>query len=255
MSRMVQALRQLDLAAPAASFPAELAVMDEPQRTRPQRSAGTPYEASLAQGPGNTRLARQYRRLTENVVNEFPVSRGATLFISGAGPTSHVADVAGQLAVELTRTSDVEVLLVDADAERKVLTQRFAASGERGLSENLLEGSLASEAILQSAVPRLRFLPMGSSALTRRTVVWQAVESLLGDLRRTSQFVVLASDRCSGPLAEAISRYADGTYLVVQLGGSEIPQLNQAVSSLTAAGARLLGCIATGVGQGTPGPT
>jgi len=249
MSRMVQALKQLDhgvLPTPQAVENLPTAVEAQP---RTQRSAGTTYEVSLAQGIGNARLARQYRRLVENVVNEFPATTGGTLFITGVAPTCHVADVAGQIAVELTRTADIDVLLVDADADRKVLTQRFAANNERGLSESLHEGTLASAAILHAAVARLRFLPFGNASLTRRTVAWQAVEGMLVDLRRTSRFVIFASDGCDTPLAEAVSRYADGSYLVVQAGCSENEHFGQTLANLTAAGARLLGCIATGVGE------
>ena len=140
------------------------------------------------------------------------------------------------------------MLLVDADGDRKVLTQRFAAGNERGLSESLHEGTLASAAILHAAIPRLRFLPFGNAGLTRRTVAWQAVDSMLADLRRTCRFVIVASDQCDSPLAEAVSRYADGSYLVVQIGRSDHRQTQLALSRLTAAGARILGAVATGVG-------
>ncbi len=249
MSRMVQALKQLDHV-PTATVTVAATTLPPPAQAQPRtrRSAGTTYEVSLAQGIGDARLARQYRRLLDSISNEFPVSRGGTLFITGVEPTGHVADVAGQVAVELTRTADVDVLLVDADAERKVLTQRFAAGNERGLSESLHEGTLASAAILHAAVPRLRFLPFGNAGLSRRTVAWQAVEGMLTDLRRNCRFVIVASDQCDGPLAEAVSRYADGGYLVVQVGRSGRRQMQTALSRLTAAGARILGTIATGVG-------
>ena len=247
MSRMVQALKQLDPGVEPPPQPLETVTPTSEDLPRKTRSAGTTYEVSLAQGIGNTRLARQYRRLAENIVNDFPASQGGTLFVSGVGPTGHIADVAGQIAVELTQAVDADVLLVDADADRKVLTQRFAANNERGLSESLHEGTLASGAVLHAAVPRLRFLPFGNVGLTRRTVAWQAVEGMLEDLRRSNRYVILASDGPEGPLAEAVGRYADGSYLVVQLGNSEISQLHDAMANLTSAGARLLGCIATGV--------
>ena len=249
MSRMVQALKQLDSNVDVAPQLVESTATTVDNKPRKQRSAGTTYEISLAQGIGSARLARQYRRLAENIANEFPTTRGGTLFLSGVGPTTHVADVAGQVAVELSHLADVDVLLVDADADRKVLTQRFAANSERGLSESLQESTLASSAVLHSAVPRLRFLPFGNVGLTRRTVAWQAVEGMLTDLRRNNRYVILASDGAHGPLAEAVSRYADGSYLLVQIGSSEISGISQAVSQLTAAGARVLGCIATGVGE------
>jgi Mrp family chromosome partitioning ATPase len=249
MSRMVQALKQLDHGVLTTPPTVQSLPTAAEERPRTQRSAGTTYEVSLAAGIGNARLSRQYRRLVENIVNEFPMTTGGTLFITGVAPTGHVADVAGQVAVELTRMADIDVLLVDADADRKVLTQRFAANNERGLSESLHEGTLASAAILHAAIARLRFLPFGNASLTRRTVAWQAVEGMLVDLRRTSRFVVLASDGCDSPLAEAVSRYADGSYLVVQAGRSENEQMSRSLASLTAAGARLLGCIATGVGE------
>ena len=75
------------------------------ERPRTRRSGRHDVRSVISPGHRRSPLARQYRRLMDNISNEFPVTRGGTLFITGVEPNSHVADVAGQVAVELTQHS------------------------------------------------------------------------------------------------------------------------------------------------------
>ena len=123
--------------------------------------AGTTYEMALANGLQEPRVGRQLRRLADNVAQDFPPITGGTLLLAGVGTSSHTADVAAQLGRHFTTTQQGDVILVDADATSRVLTQRFAATKERGLAEAIQDALPAARFALNTAIPRLRLLPFG----------------------------------------------------------------------------------------------
>ena len=86
-------------------------------------NAPTSYERSLAEGLHDVRLKRQFRRLAENVWKDFPSATGGTLLYAGVGSSSHIADVAGQVARQLSLPGDGDILLVDADSTLRVLSR------------------------------------------------------------------------------------------------------------------------------------
>ena len=91
------------------------------------------------------------------IIDQFPPDQGGTILFAGAGSSSHVADVAGHVAKHLTTVCHSDVMLVDADAADRVLTQRFAAGTEKGLVEALQDGTPAGRFAVSTAVPAWRF--------------------------------------------------------------------------------------------------
>ncbi len=213
----------------------------------PVSSSLSDYDRALAEGPSDLRVNRQFRRLTDNIVREFPAGEGGTLLFAGVGPDNHIADVAGHVARQLAVQQDVAVVLVDADPDMKVLTQRFAAVQECGLAEVLDARLPLVTAILPTSVHNLRFLPFGDRLAARPALSSLHVKATLEQLRRLAQYVVVAAGMNRHLLHSLISRHGDGTYLVVQLGAADRQQTSELASHLTASGARLLGCVATGV--------
>lgn len=209
--------------------------------------AGTTYEVALRRGPEDSRLARQLRRLAEHIAVECPHEHRATILIAGTPPDAHAADVAGLLACEFTGRFGGRTLLVDADGEQKVLTQRFAAVGQPALAEILLNDLPLRRAISQSLVPQLEILPYGDSSPTRRTLEPERVRVLLQGLKRTYSYVIVSGGSCQDAVTKCLARYCDATYMVLQLGKTERQQALATVDFLTCAGARLLGSVATGV--------
>ena len=210
-------------------------------------NAPTSYERSLVEGLHDVRLKRQFRRLADNIWKDFPSATGGTLLFAGVGSSSHIADVAGHLARQLSLPGDGDILLVDADATLRVLSQRFAATSNSGLAEVLQQKRSAATVVIPTAVANLWFLPFGQRLNERIPTASAEVKSLLTELRRTYRYVVVAAGTGGSLLHSLISRHCDGTYLVVQLGTADRQETADLAGHLTAAGARLLGCVATGV--------
>ncbi len=208
---------------------------------------GTTYEMCLALEPDEPRLVRQFHRLVETIIGQFPPDQGGTILFTGAGSSSHVADVAGYVANQMTTKCHSDVILVDADAGDRVLTQRFAAGTEKGLVEALQDAAPAGRFVVSTAVPRLAFLAFGESLVSRRAVSAQAIRDVVAEWRTNYRYTVVAAGTAPSTLTPWLARYCDATYLVVQLGQADKQQAAHVARQLTAAGARLLGSVATGV--------
>jgi len=137
-----------------------------------------------------------------------------------------------------------QVLLVDADSARRRLTEALEFGRERGLVELLKAEIAADEAGRPTTVEKLMFLPTGLSGLDveQTRVRWGTV---LEQLTAGSECVLVDAGSTSDPVASTLARIADATYLVVQLGTVEANDAQKALAEFRAAGARVLGCIAT----------
>lgn len=218
---------------------------DEPF-PRVSAAAGTTYEAALARGPDDARLARQLRRTVQHILAEFPRGKRAAIFITGPGSAPHAVDVAGLLARELAQ-QQMQTLIVDADGEQRVLSQRFAATGALALSDVVVDGLTPRRAILKSLIPGLEVMPYGTATPTRRTVEFSQVRALIDGLLSTHTYVIVSAGGTRDVLSRWLARCCDATYLVVRLGLAEHKEVTEAVDYWTNAGARILGAIATAV--------
>ncbi len=217
-------------------------------RVARERAMGTTYEMCLCLDQGAPKLERQFRRLVEAIVGQFPPEQGATVLLAGTGASGHLADVAGPLARHLTAVCSGSVILVDADSSDRVLSYRLAAKTEPGLAETIRDHLPASRFALWTAVPRLAFLPFGDSVAARQTMPSQVVRDIVAAWKADYRYSVVVSGARLTKLTGWLSRFCDATYLVMQLGRADKQEASFLARALTAAGARIMGSVATGVG-------
>ena len=158
-----------------------------------------------------------------------------------------MADVAGSIAQQMTTVCHSGVILVDADAVDRVLTQRFAAETEQGLAEALQDSIPAGRFAVTTAVPRMAFLASGHSLPLQRAVSPQAVREVVAEWKASYRYTVVAAGATLSKLTGWLARFCDATYLVVQLGQADRQHAAFMTRALTAAGGRLMGGVATGV--------
>jgi Mrp family chromosome partitioning ATPase len=193
----------------------------------------------------NDRVQRQFRRVAETVLREFPADVGGTVLFTGVGSGAHVADIAAQVAIRLVQQPDTVVTLIDADGAAQHLTERLACRGQAGLAELLQAEATVASTILATDVDNLHFIAFGDRRLTRNPIASGAVNPVLSKLRQDCRYIVLAAGIETTPLQAMLGRCSDGTYLVVQLGAAPREDTTALASFLSRAGARLLGSIAT----------
>ncbi len=193
------------------------------------------------------RVERQYRRLADNIMREFPASLGGTILFSGVGSSRHIAHVAEQVTHQLSVQAAVRVALVDGDPDTQLLSERLAVNGDCGLVEAIQQQTSVASALTATEVPNVDFLPFGDCCHASAPVANTLVRSVLDDLRQLCRYTVIASGTNTSPLCAMLSRHCDGMYLVVQLGMAGRQETADLASHFTRAGARLLGCVATSV--------
>ncbi len=219
-----------------------------PHASTPTVDRNAPRSRQLPVDPTQPlRVLRQLQRLADCIETQFPATTGGTLMFSGVGSRLHIACVAEHVARRLAEQRETEVVLVDGDTETRLLSERLAAGDNPGLAEVLQCRTTVASALIDTDAPKVRLLPFGDRRNARNPIASDTVESMLADLRRTFRYTVIVSGRVTSPLPALLSRFSDGTYLVVQLGAASRQDAVGLASQLTHAGGRLLGCVATGV--------
>jgi Mrp family chromosome partitioning ATPase len=94
-------------------------------------------------------------------------------------------------------------------------------------------------------VGRLSFLPAGLARHTDLSAAGPRLEETLERLTAEFSCLLIDGGRTGDLAATALARQADATYLVVQLGAVETSEAQAALRDFRAAGARVLGSIAT----------
>lgn len=218
-----------------------------PRSTRGVSRAVPRSPQPLSTGVHDARVGRQYRRLAENIIREFPAPAGGTILFAGIGSSTHIADVAEHVARQLASQPDVDVALADGDADKQVLSKRLAREGDVGLADVCQQQTSVAPALVNTAIQGVRFLPFGDRCNARNPIANEIIRSTLADLRQLCHYTVIALGTNTSPLGAMLSRHSDGLYLVVQLGMANRKETSDLAGHFTRAGARLLGCVATSV--------
>ncbi len=156
---------------------------------------------------------------------------------------------ASQLAISLARSTNQEVLLIDADLRSPVQHRLFETSNMTGLVDAIREPESWQIAIQDTKVKNLYVLPAGR-APSRPTscFVNNSWERLLEQAQaRFGIIVVDTPPVLSTSESVAICRGADRTLLCVLRDVSRTDAVNRAHQQLTAANVHVLGCVFGGI--------
>ncbi len=218
-----------------------------PRATRAVNRVNPQPTCTLSGRSRDARINRQFRRLADSIVKEFPRASGGTILFSGAGSNRHIAEVAEQVAQQLALQLDGTVILVDGNAEQQILSEQLNADSRSGLAEVLQQQVSLARVTQATGIHNVQFLPFGDRRTARNPIATSAVQAFVADLRQLYRYVIIASGTGTNPIQAMLSRHCDGTYLVVQIGVAERQETSDLAHYLTRAGARLLGCVATSV--------
>src|SRR5262249_27111498 len=116
---------------------------------------------------------------------------------------------------------------------------------EEGLTELLQNNATPRASCRPTAVSGLSFLPAGLSRHVDLTTTGNRLDAICKQLVTDFSFVLIDGGRSAGWAAAVLARLAEATYFVVQLGAVEMGSAQAALRDFRAAGARVLGCIAT----------
>ena len=222
---------------PIVAAPANL------RQSRPTRQA-TLLERAIRRTLAETERSEPFRQLADRFLADLDQVAGRSILIAGVGPASETHDLILSTAAVLAEAGQ-PILVIDGDAARHALTKQLELGGGTGLAELARGQEPDADPICLTAIENLSILPMGKVRLPEPGSVANRLAALVQSLEQEFRLVLIDGGRASDRAAAGLARLCDATYFVVRLGETDARQAQSALRDFRAAGARLLGCIAT----------
>jgi Mrp family chromosome partitioning ATPase len=184
-------------------------------------------------------------QLGERLLRDSEQLASKSLVMVGVGPDSATHETLLYAATVLAEKRRGEVLLVDADLARQKLSEALEYGRESGLTELLRNDLVPRASCRPTAVAGLSFLPAGLLRHADLTAAGPRLDAICKQLAAEFSFVLIDGGRSDELAAAVLARLTEATYFVVQLGTVEMGAAQAALRDFRAAGARVLGCIAT----------
>ena len=195
--------------------------------------------------------AEAYRRLRTNLMFsslEQPVSTLLlTTCAAGRADTDEKSFVLANLAVTFAQGGH-RTILVDGDLRRPQQHQIWALSGERGLTNMMLEDEALAEAPLQeTGVENLQLLPAGPlPAIPADVLGSQRMRDIAGVLRARANFVLYdAPPILAATDALLLASLLDGVVLSLRSGSTRREDALRAREALERVHVRIMGTVLT----------
>ena len=209
-----------------------------------------PVEVLTADPEGSQEIAECFRSVRSSMLRDTPDSSAAGVYVitspvAGDGKTT----VATNLAIAMAEL-DQPTLLVDADLRHPQLHRNFGLINRNGLADLLLNPDADHDALDVSIrpapeVPNLWLLPAGVALHGGPGLLHSPrMRALIARLRERFPAVVMdAPPMLAVSDARALARWADRVALVVRAGNTPPEAVLEAVDTLTADGAPLIGTV------------
>jgi capsular exopolysaccharide synthesis family protein len=205
------------------------------RRLREARSAGAQEST-----PG-TEAFRQLRTNLEFLDVDRP-SKTVVVTSSSAGEGKTTTTV--HLALALA-AADRHVVVVEGDLRQPTVVDHFPGEGATGLTDVLVGHATIDDALQPTAIDRVTVLLSGQLPPNPSELLGtDAMVHVLATLRERFD-IVLVNTPPLVPVTDAavVAAHADGVLMVVRAGRTTRQQATQAVRSIHAVGARLLGTV------------
>ena len=215
-----------------------------------ESGAARPVEVLTADPEGSQEIAECFRSVRSSLLRDVQGSGSAGVYVitspvAGDGKTT----VATNLAIAMAEL-DQPTLLVDADLRQPRLHRNFGLINRNGLADLLLNPEAIDDVLDVSIrpapeTPNLWLLPAGVVLHGGPGLLHSArMRALLGRLRERFPAVIIDSPPMLAVSdARALARWADRVALVVRAGHTPPEAVLEAVDTLTADGAPLIGTV------------
>jgi hypothetical protein len=258
MSRVLEALKQLDARQPPAPAPAApseaapAAASETPEADRLRRGSPDPAETAepLARPEGRPQRfaapSPEYVELAGNVLARLTAGRPAVLLFAGAHASADAPQIVAPLAATLAQRVPENILVVGRHFDRPAVRGPKGRHGRRSLVDVLAGEAHWRDAVLHTDQDNVHVLP-GDPFPTPDDVLPEgaSLAALLGELRPHFRLVLVEAGSLAHPGAARLSRYCDATYLVVQLHRTPQRAARRAIEQVERSGGLVAGCIVT----------
>jgi len=199
-------------------------------------------------------FAEAFRHLRTSLLYLSPDRPLRTVQVTSPGPGEGKTTVSANLAIALSQTGR-RVCLMECDLRRPTLSWAFQPKTTLGLSDLLVDGLSADQAVQPTTVENLWLLPSGVKPPNPAELLGsQKMRALLDQGIDGAELMVLDATPVL-PVADAsvLAPAVDGVILVVHIGKTPRDAARRAREHLAAVGARVLGVVVNGVATPTRG--
>jgi capsular exopolysaccharide synthesis family protein len=218
-----------------------------------EEGAGTPItrEELVVHVAPNSPIAEQYRRMRNSLQSLNPDGAARSILVTssieGEGKTVSTLN----LGLALAELPNLRILVIDGDFARSSVERYLDLPPRQGLSE-LLGGTITmDQAIRSTSVERFDVVGPGAPIAGQAEVLnVDRIRAVLNALKRRYDYIlvdvppVLTMNHPS-----VLGSIADGILLVVRLGKTPKPLVEEAFSMLENLGGNVLGTCVTGTGE------
>lgn len=221
--------RQVDSASTVEANPVE----SEKIRVDAAHEVQRPFHQTKGGAVSN----KEIRKLTDQLVDRYPMTQPTVMvLISDPNDNGEQQSVAYRLATELTSRSQNELLVLDAVGQ-------VNGSQNPGLAELINRNEPVAHCLQQTDCDNMYIMDVGQGELTERKTRPDTIANLIASLKDRFQYVCIAAPSFDTTLTQLLTRYADVTFLIVNLEISGQEETRQLVNSLQHNGVRVGGCI------------
>ena len=208
-----------------------LPVLPEPEGAYPLLSRGVPAAFSEA-----------FRTLRTNVIFSSAEEGARTLVVTSTGPREGKSLVAANLAVAIAQAGQ-RVLLVDGDLRKPKLHEIFRVGQEPGVSNVMVGGAKASEAIVESSVESLWLMAAGRIPPNPAELLGsQRFHELLTSLKAHFDWVILDTPPVMAVTdAALVAHRVTGVVFVIRADATSRHAARRALDQLEQVGAKFVG--------------
>lgn len=188
-----------------------------------------------------------YRMLRTNIHFSSGGDSLKVIVVTSTFPEEGKSLTAANLAITFAQAGE-GVILVDADMRRSTVHEKFELPESPGLSEAIVSGNIEAS-LKDGPVEGLRLMTAGLTPPNPSELLHsKRMDSLLDDLKTRSNLIIVdAPPVLAVTDATVLASKADGVILVIDLMLSDRNAAKQAVSSLRAVNARILGAVISGL--------
>jgi len=201
----------------------------------------------ITQADPHSIVSEQYRKLRTNIdlsdFNKEVKSMAITSSFKEEGKTLTCINLATVYA-----QSEQKTLLIDMDLRKPKIHRGFKLSNEKGLS-NIIKDKLSKEEAIHQVDPYLSVLPTGTKLpFPNEFLLSKDLKTLLDELHEEYDRIVIDTPPMTAVNdASIVSKYVDGTILVVASRNTSSDVASDVLKNLTDNGANIIGSVLTRV--------
>jgi len=192
--------------------------------------------------------SESYRGIRTSILFSSAESAPQVLLISSAAPKEGKTITTANLAVTMAQ-ADGKTIILDCDMRRPTIHRLFGVSRDIGVSNLLVGGGSAKEAIVHTRIPNLDIIPCGPIPPNPSEILGSArMLTLLNGLRKLYVHILIDSPPSTAVTdAVVLSKSVDGVVMVVRTGDTAREIVKNGTAQFGAVGSHILGAVLNGV--------